>query len=90
MQRRLDMDENSFGLIYNYNLKTHAKKDLDQTPYVCDICFTAFSDLSKLRIHMMTHGREKSFECYYCPSDFSEENELIEHTKLHTRENQIS
>ena len=62
----------------------HKKK-----PYSCQVCGSAFSETSHLKMHVRTHTGEKPFPCEVCGSAFSQNSSLKTHMRTHTGEKTI-
>ncbi|GAA5888556.1 hypothetical protein JCM6882_008995 [Rhodosporidiobolus microsporus] len=65
-------------------------RDLAQRKYVCELCIDqpkSFARPSALRIHMLTHTKEKPHVCPICFRSFAIISNLKRHQKLHEDEN---
>ena len=57
----------------------------DVIPYTCAQCGKEFSRRDHLRVHMVTHTKEKPFQCDICLEEFGYESTLKRHiSQLHT------
>ena len=54
--------------------------------FSCEICGSAFSWNSSLKIHMWIHTEEKPFPCKVCGSAFSHNSSLRKYMQTHKRE----
>ncbi|BGP17731.1 hypothetical protein JCM10213v2_005771 [Rhodosporidiobolus nylandii] len=65
-------------------------RDLAQRKYVCELCTEnpkSFARPSALRIHMLTHTKEKPHLCPTCFRSFAIVSNLKRHQRLHENEN---
>lgn len=54
--------------------------------FSCHVCFKAFGNKSRLKLHVMTHSGAKSFGCGVCGKRFNLKHYLSAHMKVHTGE----
>ena len=59
------------------NQQNHYKK-------ICYICHKAFSQHTKMHVHMHTHTRKKPFPCDICGTAFTQSSALYVHMCIHT------
>jgi uncharacterized Zn-finger protein len=50
----------------------------------CVVCSKAFSDMSNLTTHQLTHGGEWPFNCDVCNKGFRQKGHLTKHLCIHT------
>ena len=66
-------------------LKSHIQKLTKEKPYICEVCGSAFSHNSKLKI-ICINTIEMLFSCEVCGSAFSRNVNLKRHMQTHTGE----
>ena len=71
-------------------LKTHLKsKHPDRSiikKHKCHFCSYSSDRLCNFKHHMLTHTKEKPFECSNCCKKFSQKSALKRHIRIHTKE----
>ena len=56
----------------------------------CETCNKRFKYVSLLKIHNLTHSKQKPFACDQCPKSFSTNGSLSRHKRIHSGERPYS
>ncbi|KAI5643514.1 zinc-finger double domain-containing protein [Phthorimaea operculella] len=75
------------GFARKNSLRTHLKVNHGYGNVVtCNWCKKKFDAVSKLKMHIVKHTRERNFCCSQCGGKFVTQAALVYHTRLHTGE----
>ncbi|XP_016974142.1 zinc finger protein 132-like [Drosophila rhopaloa] len=70
------------GLV-NIKESKKSKRLAHNHPLKCSHCPKTYTYLSKLRIHLQTHTKERPHHCSYCPKTFASLYNLNQHLRIH-------